>query len=71
MFYSVYSVLQFYSVNVIWRHQHHQGPPEADVDDGVVRLAPHRGPLVMREVVHLKKLMDDGSGSFPKNHLFW
>ena len=42
-------------------------PPEANVDDGVVRLAPHRGPLVMREVVHLKKLMDDGSGSLLSN----
>ena len=38
--------------------QHDQGPPEADVDDGVVRLAPHRRPLVMREVVHLKKVED-------------
>ena len=34
-------------------HHHFQWTPEADVDDGVVRLAPHGRPLVVREEVHL------------------
>ena len=34
-------------------HHHYQRPPEADVDDGVVRLTPHGSPLVVREEVHL------------------
>ena len=53
--------------NCHWHHHHHQWPPEADVDDGVVRLAPHGGPLVVREVVHLghhhSEVGDDDSWS--------
>ena len=41
-------------MKIIYCHIY-DNPPKSYVDNGVVRLAPHGCPLVVREIVHLHR----------------